>query len=235
MYFLGVCDDDPLELERLESYLLTLRDHGMPVDIRLFQNGYHLITAHKDKPFHLIFLDMLMEPISGLETARLIRQFDPLVNIIFITITAEYAVKGYSVEALRYVLKPVDKDKLIEMTIPILQKSKQFHEKVFTFSTAEGAEKLKLAEILYFESSLRKIVIHTLDGTREFYGTLNAIEKELDDKFFMRTHRSLVVNLRYIKQLRSTNLTLDNNEVLPVSKRRYRDIMERFLELSSDS
>ena len=234
MFYIAICDDDPLERERLEKYLSALRDEGMPVEIKTFSNGYHLASAHKLKPFHLILLDMLMEPITGLETAAIIRKTDPLVYIIFITVTAEYAVKGYSVDALRYILKPVDKDELLRVVKPILKEAIDYSQRSYVFSTIDGAQRIKLADILYFESNLRKISLNTFDGEHEFYGKINEIEKELDTQYFVRTHKSFVVNLRHIKNLQAESLTLENNTILPISRRRYKDILNKFLEMNAE-
>lgn len=235
MYYIGICDDDPLELSRLKSYLLELKDENMPVDVKVFDNGYNLVNAHKYKNFHLIFLDLLMDPISGLKTAELIRQIDPLVNIIFVTVTNEYAVDGYKVNALRYLLKPVDKNELLKTVKPILVDSKKFNNKIFTFSNTDGAHRVKLSEILYFESSLKKINLVTKNETFNFYGKISEIESELQDEFSIRVHKSFIVNLRYVTQVNATSLTLDDNTEIPVSKYRYKEIMEKFMELVSQN
>ena len=207
----------------------------MPVDVKVFDNGYNLLNAHKFKSFHLIFLDLLMDPISGLKTAELIRQIDPLVNIIFVTVTDEYAVDGYKVNALRYLLKPVDKKELLKTVKPILVGSKNFNSKIFTFSNNDGAHRVKLSEILYFESSLKKINLVTKNETFNFYGKISEIESELQDEYSIRVHKSFIVNLRYVTQVNATSLTLEDNTEIPVSKYRYKDILEKFMDLVSQN
>lgn len=234
MRFIAVCDDDPVAIQTVIKHLDSLKARGFQYEITPYHNGEDLVEAHRQgHRFHLILLDMIMKPINGIATARALREYDPLVPILIITSTTEYAVEGYQINAQRYLLKPIDHDELMAAAIPLLQESINREERAFTFSYEGEAVRVRLDSILYFESDLKLVRLVTADTQYAFPYTLTQIEAELTEEGFERIHKSFVVNLRYVSKLTHQTLTLDNGDELPVSKHRYKDILRRLMQFST--
>lgn len=231
MRYIAVCDDDQVAIETITRHLSSLTSQGFHYEITPYQNGEELIRDHENgHRFHLILLDMIMKPMNGIAVAQEVRKFDPLVPILIITSTMEYAVEGYKINAHRYLLKPIDHDELMKAAIPLLKESINREERFFTYSQGGGAVRVRLDQILYFESDLKDIHLIARGKRHTFLGTLSQIETELQSEGFVRIHKSFVVNRRYISRLTRQTLTLDSGEELPVSKHRYRDILSAMMQ-----
>ncbi len=231
MRYIAVCDDDLVAIETISRHLKSLTAHGFHYEVTPYQNGEELIRDHEQgHRFHLILLDMIMKPLNGIQVAQEIRRFDPLVPILIITSTMEYAVEGYKINAHRYLLKPIDHDELMKAAIPLLKESINREERFFTYSQEGAAVRVGLDQIFYFESDLKHIHLVGPDKKHTFLGTLSQIEADLQPEGFVRIHKSFVVNRRFISRLTRQSLTLDNGEELPVSKHRYRDILTALMQ-----
>lgn len=234
MRYIAVCDDDPVAIKTILKHLESLRSHGFFYEVTPYQNGEDLISDHeKGHRFHMILLDMIMKPKNGIKVAEGIRAYDALVPILIITSTTEYAVEGYKINAQRYLLKPIDHDELMKAAIPLLQESINREERFFTFSQDGAAVRVRLDQILYFESDLKLVHLVTRQEEYTFPHTLSQIESDLAKEGFERVHKSFVVNLRYVNRLNAQSLTLDNQQELPVSKHRYKDILRRIMQFES--
>lgn len=121
MFYIALCDDEWQAVEILTGYLSEIKRSGLQLESVPFLNGRELVHQYeRGRKFDIIILDMLMKPLNGIETARLIRKYDSEVPILIVTGTVEYAMDGYQVNAYRYILKPVDKAYFLQEVRTIL-------------------------------------------------------------------------------------------------------------------
>ena len=232
MLKIAICDDEKnvcyyIE-KRTRDYLAKIDEEA---DLAVFYDGAPLMEECKNNPdaFDIIFLDIKMKTINGVDCAKDLRETGVKALIVFVTSSAEYVFSGYEVKAFRYILKTdlVNAfDRILGECLSELSKSA---DSFYTVKTASSVKNISLNDILYFESNKRVLVAHTKNDEYSFYGKLDEVEKELNGKDFIRTHQSYYVNARKIKSVEKDSVQLQNGEILPVSKSRASAVKNAYL------
>ncbi len=226
---IAVCDDEPQTLDLLykKTFDFTAKEDA-DARISTFSDGAALLDAYKDSahPFDVILLDIRMDGMDGIETARRIREKDRSVYIIFITSSAEYVFRGYEVNAFRYLMKTELEYGFDRVLRDALREMDRRPEASFSFQFGNEKIRLPLKSINYFESDKRIVRIALDDGEYKTYAKLDDIERELPQTEFVRCHQSFLVNVGRIEKLSPASLLLKNGETLPVSKK-HRDSVSR--------
>ena len=228
MLSIAVCDDETMDCCNLCVKIRKIMDElQMPCFIRSFYSGAELLRA--DEPFDIIFLDIIMNDLDGLETARLIREkdFDRFLN--FVSSSREFVLDAYDAEPYWYLLKPVEDQKLKRILQKIIRKKEIHTPEYLLVSREREKKKLYLEDLYYFEIRGREMDIHHKEGVFTYYKKMGVLEKELQGKDFFRCHKSYLVNLKYISGYNRQELILDNGEKLPLAKRRYEDFSREIL------
>lgn len=194
--------------------------------IKEYSSGEDMICSRE--AFDLYFLDIKMNSLTGIETAKKIRLKNKESGIIFITALREYIFEAFDVQAFHYLIKPVEKEKLIEVLSSFLVK-RNFEEQFLIAKTKTQSYKINFKEILYIESQLRKIRIHTTNETIECYYKFSDVESRVEEYSFFRCHKSYIVNLRYVSKYTGTSITLKNSETIYLSKYRYSKFSKAFM------
>lgn len=234
MVSIAVCDDEILERCRIAGKVeKILRERKVPCTIRQFGSGKELLEAVED--FDIIFLDILMCGMDGMETARLFREknFDKI--LIFVSSSREYVLEAYDVEAFHYLPKPVE-DRKLETVLQRAVGKLENHSQEFIIASRERQKwKLYLDYIYYFEIKGRVIEVHGTEGIFTYYGRIGMLEQMLEDKGFFRCHKSYLVNLKTVSSYNRQELTLDNGEKIVIARRRYEEFSERMLEVMREN
>lgn len=234
MFYLAICDDCETDLQEIMECLGELKKENVHMEIMPYLNGIELLQAYeKGRRFNLLVLDMYMQPINGIETARQIRKIDITVPILIVTSTIEFALEGYSVNAYRYLLKPIDKKIFLNEVRAILNKQEKADQHYFSISNEQGISKIKMEDILYFESDLKTIYLQCWQQRYAFRGTISAVAVKLEKFNFVRVHKSYIVNLRYVKNIFKGVITMENGVKIYVSKHRSKEFYEllmRYIE-----
>ena len=170
-----------------------------------------------------------MDGIDGMAAAKRIRACNSKALIVFITSSAEYVFHGYEVRAFRYILKPELSHSFPLVFREVLEELLHKQEERFCFQFDGETIALPLCDIRYFESDRRILLIHTAQQAYKTYRKLDEVEQALKKKDFVRCHQSFLVNAHGIQKVGATALTLKTGEIIPVSKRRYRETNEAFL------
>lgn len=233
MIRIAICEDEKEQQELLKNYIeKILEGLSIKYSLDIFNSGEELLEKYS-KDIDLILLDIQLGEINGMDTARKIRVLDNNVEIIFITSLIEYALEGYKVRAYRYLVKPV-KYKDIKENIINCIKEVEIKNKYILIKKQGHQIKLDINEITYIEVQKETITIHTLNGVYKINGTMNNIEKEIDCSRFFRCHKSFLVNLEHVKIIKQYVAILENNEEVPVSRYRFKEIKDKFFDLIED-
>ena len=228
-YKIVICDDEQNQIEYITSIVASWSAHeGHSCEIRTFASAEaFLFEYEEDKAYDILLLDVEMKNMNGIELAKRIRKDNNRAEIIFITSHFEFVGEGYEVDALHYLIKPISADKLTQVLTKAAEKLSVEPSSVVIFC---GCETVKLyeADILYVESFLHYIVIHTKDKEYRIKESISVFEDRLSDDFY-RIHRSYVVSLKHITYISRTSVNIGNTE-LPLSRGKYDDINRAFIE-----
>lgn len=229
MLLIAVCDDMPIECADIAKQIENiLKQSDMDFVIKKFFNGMELVQSKES--FDIIFLDIKMPKISGMELAKEMRKQEKQSLIVFITSAREYVFEAFDVEAFQYLLKPIQKDKLnyvLEKATKRIQIDA--NTDFLILSVDRQTKKVFLKDILYIESVGRIAKIHCNEGTLETYEQIGVLEDKLSDKSFFRCHKCFLVNLNYVDAFNKTEVSLENGEKLMLAKRRYEDFQKVIL------
>lgn len=228
-----ICENDINDQEFINKNVIKILDDlKIEYEIKIYNSGERLIEAYKNDA-DIILMDIQMDGIDGMETAREIRKVDDKVEIIFITSFVEYALEGYEVKAYRYLLKPVKYDDLKTSLINCLNDINLL-KKSIVIKEGDARVKLSLKDIMYIEVQRNDITVHTLNGIYETKGTMSNFESEINSDTFIRCHKSYLVNLEYIKSVKRYTAMLENDEEVPLSRNKYKEIKDKFFDLIED-
>lgn len=221
MFRIAICDDNKYDIQEMLKMLKKLWAEGIRYEAVSYYNGPELIRDFESGVrYNVLILDMVMKPLNGIETAKEIRKYDVSMPILIVTSTREYALDGYLVNAWRYLTKPLDENNFLGEIRLLLDYVRKANENYFLIDNYKGIVKLRLDDILYFDSDLHTITAHTLNQEYAFRGVLNAVEEEYGKYGFYRVHRSFLVNLRHIQKIAKQTVTLVNGQECPIGKAR---------------
>lgn len=209
MYHIFICDDEKRELGILREKLeICLQKQKKEYEIQEFSDGNRLLEELKHQIPQIIFLDIEMPDISGMELAEQIFSSHINTNIIFVTNRDE--LDNELEEAISNLIQKLEKD-----------------EQILEVQTKQGIEFLPLKNILYIESCKHYLRIRHVDGECEMRGKISNLEKWMTNYGFIQTHRSYLVNMRFMKMVRTNEVELDNGELLSVSRDKVQDVREK--------
>ncbi len=231
MFKIAVCDDESYYRKYIEESIVTyMKELSIEHEISVFESGEQLMElTGKMEYYDIIFLDINMEKIDGIEVAQYIRRFFSKVEIVFVTAYVSYALEGYKVNAIRYLLKGNKNfiDSLKEAIDAIM--SKYINKKRLTFSFVEGNCEIALDNLIYIESKLHKLEFYLMEQQLTMYAKLNSIEESLKIYNFIRIHQSYIVNLKYIETISNYKARLITGKELSVPKSKYKDVKDAFI------
>lgn len=228
-YRIAICDDEQNQIEYITSIVASWSAHeGHGCEIRTFASAEaFLFEYEEDKAYDILLLDVEMKNINGIELAKRIRKDNNRAEIIFITSHFEFVGEGYEVDALHYLIKPISVEKLTQVLTKAAEKLSVEPPSVVISCEGETV-KLYESDILYVESFLHYIVIHTKDNEYKIKENISVFENKVSDVFY-RIHRSYLVSLKYITRISRTSVNIGNTE-LPLSRGKYDNINRAFIE-----
>ncbi|MBO0453354.1 LytR/AlgR family response regulator transcription factor [Candidatus Enterococcus murrayae] len=220
-----VCCDDEKEMRKALIKILEpeLQLQGLEYQFSEFSSGEELLSSQLET-IDLLFLDIEMKNLDGIETAKQLRKVNQRAVIIFITAFADFVFQGYEVRAFNYLLKPYGEKKIIEVLQKALGELETERQKYFVIEQKSGVTRVPLKNICYFASDRRMLQVVTTKNTSTFYGKLNDLA--LPDQF-LRIHNRYLVNLNYVEHVESAFLYC-HQEQLPISRKYRQALMVNF-------
>ena len=225
---IAVCDDSSLDRELFVA-LLHHYFVNKPIskEIIQYENGVDLLhDVEDDMWFDIVFLDIYMNDLLGIDVAHKLRSLGYRGHIIFLTATADFAVDSYEVEALGYLLKPQSFEKLSQVMDRAIR---TMTTNTYLVKNHSKIIRVPYHEILYAESMNSKCIMHCCNDQRYvIYKRLTTIEHELNDKRFLRCHQSYLVNMDHIHQVDS-QFTLVTGDTVAIRQRDLKSIRQAVL------
>lgn len=236
-----VCDDNTKDLVQMEDLLLRYNkyDSDHCFEIEKYSDATLLLAKIKANDLADIYiLDIIMSKISGIDLGDEIRKRDSRPVIIYVTSSDEFALDAYDIHAVRYLLKPVDKDAFFEALDYAL--TNQDNKKVASFliKTKNGLMSVPREQIEYIENSSRKLQVHltkkdvitSIFIRKSFEDEIRDLE---EDKNFMHVHKSFLINMEHVKRIHKYEITMDSGAIIPVSRKSAPDVKKEYLAFVS--
>ena len=224
MLDIAVVDDE----KGIRDHLCELiRKQKQPGRVESYATGEELLAS--GKRFDIVFLDIRLEGINGIETARKLREKQDDMVLIFITGLREYVFDALDLYAFQYLLKPVDEKKFAEVLGRAEREAGRKREKQRIFLKTRNLT-LDQADILYIESRGKKLEIHTVRETEDIqiYAAMEELEGQLGEGFY-RCHRSYIVNMVYIAEYNSDSIFLTNGNKVYLAKKKYGEFVKAYM------
>lgn len=180
--------------------------------------------------FDIIFLDVCMKNMNGMELAHEIRKFDRNVQIVFITGKSEYVFEGYEIGAVRYLIKPIEEDKLEQALDACMEKLEIGRDDYFTVKYHGENLRLSRGEVIFVKVDGHYLNMQTLDSVYEWKASLKEMIGKLDPERFVMANRSVIVNLEYVSKITREECILENGEVIPISRGAYGPLNDAFMK-----
>lgn len=229
MFTIIICEDEKAQREQIKKYLAPiLNELKVLHEFIEYETGEQLLNNYSQKA-QLIFLDIQMGKITGMETARKIREIDEEVDIIFLSGSTTYIQEGYEVNAKRYLTKPITIEEFIKQVKPCIQVALKKQEEYIWIKSGYSSYKVLMHDILYAETYGRKVNIHTKQKVYDTHISLGEIEKMLDKTQFFRCHRGYLVNLQFVEGIEKEYLSVWGNEI-PISRFKIKELKKAVVE-----
>lgn len=229
-----VVDDEIENIENLKKMLNQYsKENNVEFNITSFNDGWEFISTYKPI-YDIVFLDIVMPKMNGLEAAEKLRNKDKVVLLIFITNMSKYAVKGYEYNAVSYVLKPLEYDNLKEAINKALDLINQnnIHQAI-TLQTKEGFIKIPLFEFMYADVIGHTVTVHTLHANYVVKDTLSSLAKKLEKYHFIQCSVCYLLNPRHITLTTKDTFYIGQIK-FPISRLRRKEVMKTLMDFFNE-
>lgn len=229
MIRIAIAEDEEWYAKQLEEYLHQYEtEKGEKFAITYYKDGDTLVNSYKSQ-FDIIFLDIQMAFMDGMSAAGEIRKNDKEVIIIFVTNMKQYAIRGYTVGALDYIVKPISYFSFAERISFAIEKVKKRIKKSIICPVRGGVVRLDVTDLCYVESQRHMMIYHMVAGTHEGPGTMREIENLLTPYHFFRGNKGYLINLAHVEGVQD-NCAVVHGEHLPLARSKRSEFMEALMK-----
>lgn len=217
MIKIAIVEDDIAYANQLQEYLRRYeQENAESFNVSCYSDGDLIVTDYRSQ-FDIILMDVEMRFMDGMSAAEEIRKIDNDVVIIFITNMPQYAIRGYAVEALDYVLKPVSYFAFSQRLGRAISRMKKREQKSVIIPTKTGTVRIEANSIFFIESQGHNIIYHTQHGDYISSGTMKDSEKALQSLHFFRGSKWYLINLQQVDGVEDGNAKLKNGSIVPLN------------------
>lgn len=221
---IAICDDEAADLRLIQSYC---GQYDPQIPTSEFQSGEALLEAYKSDFYDLVFLDIEMEHMNGLEVGTRLINMSQKPVIVFTTQSLNYAVRGYGI-AMRYLPKPITYEMFSDVMELALERI--LPEKISVLSSGEQVL-IPISEILYFEILRHQLFVHLSSGEKiSVRATLTEVISQVSRRSFVQPHKSFYINMEYVDRLTQQNIKMTNGDLIPIGRSKKDNFRLRFSE-----
>lgn len=227
MIRIAIVEDEQEYVQTLKNYINRYEaEQGLNFQIQVFSDGLDIISDYT-AGYDIILLDIQMKHLNGMKTAEKIREFDEEVIFIFITSSSQFALEGYMVDALGYILKPVPYLSFSQILNKAIRKTEKRQETHYiTIDVDGGTMRINLESVYYIESQLHHLLIHTEKGSYITPGPMKRMEETLKTFGFAKCHNAYLVSLMHVTGILQSHVLLSSGQKVPVSRARKKPFMD---------
>lgn len=226
---IAVVDDNPKDGGRIKQYIERYAlEQDQRFQVFLYASGLDFLDD-MERNFDVVFMDIEMPHLDGIETARKMRERDDTTILIFITNLAQYAIHGYEVNAIEFMVKPVGYYNFSDKMTKALRFVKRNEEKVMLFKNSDTVAKIPVSQILYLEKDKNYIIFHTGQGEFRERGSMAEMEEKLAGAGFSKCIAGCLVNLRHVSRMEK-DLVWVGNTSLPLSRAQKKQFAKEFVD-----
>lgn len=234
MLHIAICDDEEIFVDQLGEMISRYAvETETKIRVTKYYDGLDLIEKY-DTTIDLIFLDIQMKMVNGLQTAERIRQMDEKAGIIFLTTLTQYALEGYKYQAVNYIIKPLKYVRLKAELNKFVERHRRENHPSIVVVNDSGKYKIALNSLRFVETFNRNLMFHAEQENIICYKKMKEIEQELKEHGFVRCHTSYLVNLAYVKGVKKLEITLITEETIPISQPKRKEFMEQLTQYWGD-
>lgn len=236
MINIAICDDEPYYANQIKEIISDYLDEKqLCYCIQVFSSGKDLAKLEEQMgQFQIVYLDINMDGLDGIETAKRLRHWCEKTFVVFVTAFINYTLEGYKVEAIRYILK--DKENLranIEESIDAILDKYELSNHIYEMEFKNAIKQFSEEQFVYAESTLHDIMVFLLEkGKIHSYCKtmkLDQFQEMMNSDRLLRIQKSFLVNMKYIQRVEAYQITLYNGKILPVSRSRYAEVKEKII------
>lgn len=211
---LAVVDDEKRATDLLCSYIKRFEEESrMDISVIVFHNPSDFLSGYS-MDYDLVLMDIEMPGLNGIETAKELRRMDGSVVLMFITNMPQYAINGYEVEAVDFVIKPISYADFVLKIQKALRYISRNQDRKLTLATTAGAVKLNVSDIYYIEVIRHYLVYHTVSGSYTARGVMKETQGALLEYHFVRSNHCYLVNLKYVESVSGNTVKVAGDELL---------------------
>lgn len=225
MIQIAIVEDEVNYQEQLIEFLHQYeKERNENIAIKTYSDGDEIVENYQAQ-FDIILMDVQMGLMDGMSAAEEIRKVDSEVVIIFITNMPQYAIKGYAVDALDYVLKPISYFQFSQRLNRAIDRMRKRETNYITIKVKNGIKRIKVSDIFYVENQEHYLHFTTEEGEFMASGAMKDLEKQLSSYHFFRGHRGYLINLEHVEGMKGNDVIVKGKE-LPVSRTKRKAFME---------
>jgi DNA-binding LytR/AlgR family response regulator len=206
------------EMIRLAKLTEQMASRGVEFEISLFRSGEEFMSCFESGRFDLIFMDVYMDGMNGVETARAIRERDERAEIAFTTTSPDHALDSYGVGAIQYLLKPLQREAIDALLRRLFNRIEKTNLEVCSVTVDRLRRDIPLRDIMYAESDVKHCRIHTTTEVLTLACSIKSLESQLRPPSFLRCHRSYIVNFGYVREISSGDFKMKNGDKVYIRK-----------------
>lgn len=221
MIKIGICDDNLMFAGQIQQYLEDVgKKYQYRLDVEVYASGEELIRDYEEGiRFDLLYLDIEMGQMDGIETARWIRDHHYYMILIYVSSYDTYLKQLFEVEPFRFLQKPIDAKVFEQVFLKAVERIEEQKGAYFRFQSGWNMINLLCRDILYLESAGRKVIVHTINQTYEYYDKLDHAEEQLGELRFVRIHKAYLVNMDNVEAFQYERLSLKDGTILNISEK----------------
>ena len=230
---IAICDDELNICSQVERFLSEiLSEKSIEFNIDVYNRGNDLCDEMKRTEYDLVFLDIELPEMNGVDIGRCIREelCNERVQIAYISAKEGYAMELFEYRPINFLVKPLDKEKIARVIRKYFVVSEQDNH-FFTYKKGYDFFKVPMSQILYFENKGKKILMVTVDEVVEFYDSIENVYQHVKGHKFLFIHKSIIVNYEYVKKMGYEEVVMIDGNNFPISQSRRKAIRQMFMDI----